>query len=188
MTEDGVLIFVGLVFAAVFLLAQGMIIPVFGESRQTRKRLKRRLEEIDRAGDEQGINSLLREKYLRELSPLAPHQSLPMMDRWRAPSSAGHQVLAHRLVRWPPRSARRRWSRDAHAMPSRAFRRPCGGRDPSSRSIATGAASDASRSMPDVDVMRRALQAGHPFNGALKSSLRTWKNLPRGNSISRSRT
>ena len=34
MSQNAILIFVGLVFAAVFLLAQGLVIPVFGENRQ----------------------------------------------------------------------------------------------------------------------------------------------------------
>ena len=40
---DSPWLFLGLVFLAVFLLTQGMTVPVFGESSKTRKRLLARL-------------------------------------------------------------------------------------------------------------------------------------------------
>src|SRR4030095_4773652 len=98
MSDNGILIFLGMVFAAVFLLAQGMIVPVFGESRQTRKRLKRRLGEISVAGDGETLDSLLREKYLRDLSPLERQiESLPALESLRRTiEQAGHTTLAYR--------------------------------------------------------------------------------------------
>ena len=39
-------ILIGAVFATVFLLSQAMIVPVFGESRKTRKRLRARPNEF----------------------------------------------------------------------------------------------------------------------------------------------
>ena len=69
MFDDGVLLFIGLVFAAVFLLTQGMAVPVFGEGRQVAKRLKQRLSQIDKTQDD-SITSLLREKSLKRLTPL----------------------------------------------------------------------------------------------------------------------
>src|SRR4030095_9938012 len=100
MSDNGILIFLVMVFAAVFLLAQGMIVPVFGESRQTRKRLKRRLNEIGAISDEGSLNSLLREKFLRELSPLERRlESLPALDNLRRTiEQAGHTTLAYRVV------------------------------------------------------------------------------------------
>ena len=68
--NDGKLIFIGLVVAAVVLLMQGLVVPVFGESGKTRKRLKKRIAEIESEGEEEALSSLLREKYLRRLSPL----------------------------------------------------------------------------------------------------------------------
>ena len=79
--DQGIWMFLLLVFAAVFLLAQGMVIPAFGENRKARKRLKQRLIEFDTVSEEDGINSILREKYLRRLSPLERWlESLPLVE------------------------------------------------------------------------------------------------------------
>lgn len=176
MGEGSVLIFVGMVFAAVFLLAQGMVIPVFGESRQTRKRLKRRLEEMDQSGGQQGINSLLRDKYLRELSPLARRlESLPIMETLaRNIEQAGHRILAHRLVLLAVALAIvggiATWlfarmpfvaltvGLLMGALPFIKISRDRGTR-----------LGRIEEQLPDaIDVMRRALQAGHPFNASMK--------------------
>ncbi len=66
---DGFMLFIGMVFVAVAMLAQGLIVPVFGESRQMRKKLQTRLGEIENESDDESFSSLLREKYLRNLSP-----------------------------------------------------------------------------------------------------------------------
>ena len=42
--SSGLMIFLAMVFAAVFLLSQGIVIPVFGEGNKVRKRLRQRLE------------------------------------------------------------------------------------------------------------------------------------------------
>ena len=99
MFGDGALIFIGLVFAAVFLLAQGLVVPVFGESRVMAKRLKQRLRQIDKEEGE-SITSLLREKSLRELSPLERRlESLPWMESLSARiAQSGNNILAYRLV------------------------------------------------------------------------------------------
>ena len=93
-------IFIGTVFVTVVLLSQAMIVPVFGEGRKTRKKLKARLGELERELGQGSFSSLLREKYLRELSPLERSlEQLPFM----APltemiEQAGHSFLAHRLL------------------------------------------------------------------------------------------
>jgi len=97
MSQTAILVFVGLVFAAVFLLAQGLVIPVFGENRQTSKRLKRRLAEMEFGGEQQGLNSLLREKYLRELSPLARRLGISWFARLVSLLS-GQRVLPTKLL------------------------------------------------------------------------------------------
>lgn len=38
-----ILIFLGMVFIAVFLLSQGLVVPVFGEAGKVRKRIRSRL-------------------------------------------------------------------------------------------------------------------------------------------------
>ena len=97
---DGVMIFMALVFVAVALLSQGMIVPVFGESRQMRKKLQSRLSDIEAESDEESFSSLLREKYLRELSPMERSlEDLPAMQTLaRIIAQGGHKFLAYRVV------------------------------------------------------------------------------------------
>lgn len=98
--SDGMMVFGAMVFVAVFLLSQGLVIPVFGESGKTRKLLKQRLDQLDAASEEGSISSLLREKYLRELSPFARWlESLPgMQNLGQIIDQAGRTMPAHRLV------------------------------------------------------------------------------------------
>jgi tight adherence protein B len=176
MSQSAILIFVGLVFAAVFLLAQGLVIPVFGENRQTSKRLKRRLAEMEFGGEQQGLNSLLREKYLRELSPLARRlESLPMLESLsRTIEQSGHRFLAHRVVLLAMVLAIAggivAWVLTRMPLVALATSPIAGilpflkiSRDRSAR------LSRIEEQLPDaIDVMRRALQAGHPFNASMK--------------------
>jgi tight adherence protein B len=169
-------IFLGLVFAAVLLLSQGLMVPVFGEARATRKRLKLRLAEIEAHSGHQAIQSLLREKYLRELSPLERRlESLPHLETLAAYiEQAGLKTLAYRVVlsalalgglgSWLAWNFTR--------MPAVAaggavvglvapFLRIFYAR---SRRLA-----QFEEQMPEaIDVMRRALKAGHPFSGSIK--------------------
>ncbi len=174
--SDGVLIFVAMVFVAVFLLSQGMIIPVFGEAAKTRKRLKQRLKEIEAASDQEAIASLLREKYLRELPPWARRlESLPAMESLaKLIEQGGHSMLAHRLI-----------------MLALALSAGCafvGWSATRMVLVATTAAvlgfvapflkvlydraqrmSALEEQLPDaIDIMKRALRAGHPFNATLR--------------------
>src|SRR5688572_19806825 len=98
--SGGMMLFVGLVFGAVFLLAQGLFIPTLGESAQTRRLLRRRLRRIAAEAEHDELTSLLREKYLKELSPLERRlESLPVMESLaHAIEQAGRTILAHRLV------------------------------------------------------------------------------------------
>jgi tight adherence protein B len=174
--SDGLMIFLAMVFATVFLLAQGLTVPVFGEGSKMRKRLKERLSELDAEGEDDEIASLLRNKYLRGLSPWERSlESLPILESLRRViEQAGYTILAYRLVlisivasivtgglAWY-------FSR----MPAAAF----GG-------IVVGAMlpiikvwqARAERmekfeeQLPDaIDSMRRALRAGHPFNASIK--------------------
>ena len=98
--SGGAQVFILLVFATVALLMQGLVVPVFGESAKARKKLKKRIEEIEAAGEEESLSSLLREKYLRRLSPLERRlESLPAMEAVATRiEQAGHKILAYRLV------------------------------------------------------------------------------------------
>ncbi len=174
--SEGMIIFVAMVFTAVFLLSQGIVVPVFGEGSKVRKRLKQRLDEIEGAGDDETLSSLLREKYLRRLSPWERTlESMPGMDNLaRVIEQAGHTMLAYRLVLmaiiagaiaavigwnvtrsvvWTPALALM-----GAAIPFiKIFR------DRKQR------IEKFEEQLPDaIDSMKRALRAGHPFGAALK--------------------
>ncbi|WP_271271341.1 type II secretion system F family protein [Aliamphritea hakodatensis] len=75
------MIFGGMVFAAVFFLMMGLTIPVFGESQKARKNLQKRVLELSADTDANTITLLLRKKYLRSLSPVERWlESLPGME------------------------------------------------------------------------------------------------------------
>ena len=93
MLENNVLMYLGLVFAAVFLLSQGMIVPAFGDTRQARKLLKKRVEEIEKNASEDSVASLLRERYLRKLSPLERQlEAMPALASL-PPVESGHPAV-----------------------------------------------------------------------------------------------
>lgn len=97
---SGSQLFILMVFVTVILLMQALVVPVFGESAKTRKRLRKRISDIEAAGDDEALSSLLRAKYLRSLSPLERRlESLPAMEALaRRIDQAGHKILAYRLV------------------------------------------------------------------------------------------
>lgn len=176
MDDTTILIYVGLIFAAVFLLSQGMIVPAFGESRQARKRLRKRLDEIERTSTEDGIASLLRERYLRKLSPLERRlEALPGMEALgRRIEQSGHGILAYRLVLLAALlslvGAVLSWLA-VHLPWASILALMFGGALPFLK-IARDRAQRFLRfeeQLPDaIDIMRRALMAGHPFNATLK--------------------
>lgn len=98
--SDGMILFVALVFVTVFLLVQGLATPVFGESAKARKRLKKKLSEIESANEEEAYSSILREKYLRKLSPWERQlEKLPSMEALAAfIEQSGSKYLAYRVV------------------------------------------------------------------------------------------
>lgn len=173
---DGTLTYILLVFVAVFLLSQALIVPVFGEGRKARKRLRQRMADIDNVSEGESIASLLRERYLRKLSPWERRlESLPaMVSLSRLIEQSGNTILAYRLVAiaiiMGIAGLVAAWS--VTRMPIAAV------------AVAVCAAwlpfakisYDRNRRMslleeqlPDaIDIMRRALMAGHPFAAALK--------------------
>jgi tight adherence protein B len=172
----GIVIFVLLVGGAVFALSQGLAVPVFGDQARTRRLLEQRLAKIEADSDEPSVASLLREKYLRDLSPLQRQlESLPLMESLsRFIEQSGGKLLGHQfvivsvllaggaalLVALLVQNAlavagaaalgsvlpwlRLRWMRQ------RRF-------------------DQLETQLPDaIDVVRRALRAGHPFAAAVK--------------------
>jgi tight adherence protein B len=174
--EDSVLIYIGLVFAAVFLLSQGMIVPAFGDTRQARKRLKKRVEEIEKASSEDSVASLLRERYLRKLSPLERQlEAIPALVSLRHTiEQGGHKILAYRFVllaiAMGIASAIAAWV--LTRMPIAVFSIGLFGLYLPFMKISRDRAQRLSKfeaQLPDaIDVMRRALMAGHPFNATLR--------------------
>jgi tight adherence protein B len=174
--SDGMFLFIGAIFVTVFLLSQSLIVPVFGESRQARKKMKQRLNEIESELGQASFSSLLREKYLRELSPLERAlERLPFMESLSGfIEQAGHKVLAHRLAILAGGLAA------AGGVAGWIF-----ARHPVAVVVAAGVAGalpfikismdrtkrlqQFEEQLPEaIDMMKRALRAGHPFSGAIK--------------------
>lgn len=172
---DSPWIFLGLIFFAVFLLVQGMVVPVFGESSRMRKRLLARLSTVAASGS-QDFASLLREKALKELS--APERTLEMLPGMarlaRIIEQSGRSTPAHRVVVLSAVLAAAGaigvWSftRDPLWAGLGALGAFC---VPLVKILRDRAArlAKVDEQMPEaLDVIKRALKAGHPFMQALK--------------------
>jgi tight adherence protein B len=174
--SDQIWIFIGTVFVTVVLLSQAMIVPVFGESRKTRKKLKARLGELERELGENSFSSLLREKYLRELGPLERSlEQLPFMAQLTETiEQAGHSFLAHRVVMTAlalaVAAAAGAWAFTHHVLAA-LIAAAVGGALPFLKLVRdrTQRIQKIEEQLPEaVDMMKRALRAGHPFSGAVK--------------------
>lgn len=173
---SGVFVFLLLLGGAVFLLSQVLIVPAFGSGARTRKLLKRKLREIDAVDAQSEIASLLRQKYLRDLSPLARRlEDTPLMEKLgRIIEQSGRTILAHRLVALAALAAIAAFTVVTIAFGNALF---------GLLALVAGAAAPFvfilrerrarlekfEEQLPDaVDVMKRALRAGHPFNACIK--------------------
>ena len=172
----GVVVFLALLGGAVFLLSQVLIVPAFGSDARTRKLLKRKLREIGAFDAQSEVASLLRQKYLRELSPLERRlEDTPLMESLgRIIEQSGRTILAHRLVGLAILIAAA-----ACIVAAVMF----GNVWISLLALLAGGAAPFvfifrerrvrlekfEEQLPDaVDIMKRALRAGHPFNACLK--------------------
>jgi tight adherence protein B len=167
--------FIILIFVTVFLLFQGMVIPVFGESAKARKRLLKRLDKMDQ-GDEQSYNSLLRKKYLRKLTPVERFfENFNAMESLaQLIEQSGHRILAYQLVGLSLAlgavSAYISWIMLRMPMATLLFTIVAAyipymkiKRDRAAR------LGKFEEQLPDaIDIMKRALKAGHPFNSSMK--------------------
>lgn len=173
---DGLWMFVLLVFFTVVLLLQGTVVPVFSESRKMSKRIHARLQRLADASGGPEFTSLLREKYLRDLSSFERTlESLPGMDRLaRILEQAGRNTPAYRVVLlscclsvvaalagW----IMSRWWPVALAGASLGLALPyCIVLRQRMQRFAR-----FEEQMPDaIDMIQRALKAGHPFGQCLK--------------------
>ena len=95
-----ILIFLGMVFIAVFLLAQGVVVPVFGEAGKMRKRIRGRLHVLEKANNLPNMQTVLRQKYLTRLSPMeARLEQLPFMaSLTQLIEQSGHEYRAYRVL------------------------------------------------------------------------------------------
>ena len=174
MNTTTVLSFVAVVFAAVFLLMLGLTTPASGDSRM-RRTLRRRLERIG-AEAQEDFASILREKYLTSLSPFERRlEELPFMQKLAAMGDQagrpkpGYQVAMNSLILALIGGV------IGGVLLQNGFAGLCA-------AIAGFAApylrlsiqrrsrlEKLEEQMPDaIDVLKRALRAGHPFNAAIK--------------------
>jgi tight adherence protein B len=174
--SGGAQTFIVMVFVTVVLLMQGLVVPVFGESAKTRKRLKKRIADIEAVGDGEAFSSLLRDKYLRRLSPLERRlESFPAMEVLaRRIEQAGHKILAYRLVlisiALGVTTLLITWSRlrmpvasICSAMLAMYLPFMKIGMDRARRTRMF------EEQLPDaIDTMKRALKAGHPLGASIK--------------------
>ncbi|TPG86077.1 type II secretion system F family protein [Pseudomonas mandelii] len=171
-----ILIFLGMVFIAVFLLAQGVAVPVFGEAGKMRKRIRSRLHVMERANNLPNMQSVLRQKYLTRLSPLeARLEQLPFMEALtQMIEQSGHEYRAYRVLLlglvlgawagiliWMISSVW--WMALVAGFGVFWLPRMKIARDRSKRFA------EFEEGLPDaLDAMCRALRAGHPFNETLR--------------------
>jgi tight adherence protein B len=170
------MIFMSLVFVAVAMLTQGLIVPVFSESSQMRKKLQSRLGEIEAESGEESFSSLLRQKYLRDLSPLERQlEDLPAMQTLaRIIAQGGHKFLAYRVTLLAAAlgvvAAIITWT-IMRSIPFTLMGLVIGTSLPFFKIFRdrTNRIQAFEEQLPDaIDMVKRALRAGHPFSGAIK--------------------
>jgi tight adherence protein B len=174
--ESNYLIFLCLLGGAVFLLSQVLIVPAFGSDARARKLLRRKLAEIDSVDAQREVASLLRQKYLRDLSPLERQlEELPQMEALgRNLEQSGVNILAHRLVALAILCAVAGAGLGVFFTDSTVLTllmMAGGGAAPFLYVSRKRRArlEKFEEQLPDaVDVMKRAMRAGHPFNACLK--------------------
>ena len=168
--------FLGMVFVAVFLLSQGLVVPVFGEASKIRKRIRSRLDVLEHASNLPNMQTVLRQKYLKRLSPMeAALEQFPFMDRLaQMIEQAGHEYRAYRVLLLGIVLAivagtglwlllKLWWA--ALIVAAMVFWIPIL-KISSDRSKRFAAFEEG---LPDaLDAMCRALRAGHPFNETLR--------------------
>jgi tight adherence protein B len=173
--SDGVMLFLAMVFATVFFLSQGLVVPVFGEGGKMRKRLKQRLNDLDEEENDE-IASLLRDKYLDSLAPWERTlESLSVLEPLRRMiEQAGHTILAYRLILICLAvafvSGQVAWY-FTHMLLAVVGGMIVGGVLPIFKiwRDRTLRMEKFEEQLPEaIDSMRRALRAGHPFNAAIK--------------------
>lgn len=98
--ENTPVIFLIMVAIAAFLLVNSFMVPTFGAERQAAKRLKRRMKQISSSGEKPAAADMLREAYLRDLNPLERWmETLPGMGGLALfIEQSGREIPAYRVV------------------------------------------------------------------------------------------
>jgi len=98
--ENMPIVFLIMISVAVFLLVWNLMVPVFGEERKSAKRLKNRLNRIATKEHRVSAAQMLREKYIRDLNPLERKlETLPGMNQLALLiEQSGRNTPAHRLL------------------------------------------------------------------------------------------
>ena len=93
------IVVLGLVFTAIVVLAISVIVPTVGQDGRAARNIRRRLRDV-MDDQELAVQSLLRQQYLKELSPLERwFEGLPGMEKLsRSLEQAGRNTRAYRLV------------------------------------------------------------------------------------------
>ena len=174
--ENTPIVFLIMISVAVFLLVWNLMVPVFGAERKAAKLLKRRLRRIATQEHRSSAAQMLRDKYLRNLSPIERKlETLPGMDRLALLlEQSGRKMPAHRLLLL------------SIAMGIAAGALAWYSTNNYLVGIVAGALLAAipflkinldrskrlarfEEQLPEaMDIMVRALKAGHPFSGTLK--------------------
>ena len=98
--ENTPLVFLIMISVAVFLLVWNLMVPVFGAERKAAKRLKSRLRRIATQENRASAAQMLRDKYIRKLSPFERMlETLPGMDQLALLiEQSGRNIPAHRVL------------------------------------------------------------------------------------------
>jgi tight adherence protein B len=174
MSTVSVVGFIAVVFAAVLLLLLGLTTSASGSAR-ARRVLRRRLERIG-ADAQQDIASILREKYLTSLSPLERRlEELPWMEKLAEMSEqAGRVTPGYRVV-----TTSLLLGAVSGLLIGLLLRSGLFGLMASAVGFAAPylklsiqrrrRLDKIEEQLPDaIDVIKRALRAGHPYNAAIK--------------------
>ena len=173
--SDGFITFMLMVFAAAFLLSQGMIVPVFGERRRARQRLQKRLANLSDSSGKPTVRTLVRERYLQDLRPFERRLESLRLNEWlsRAIEQSGHKILAYRLVLLSIALAVIGgvvgWVLTRSLLTALVVA-VIAGYLPFIKIFRdrTKQLEKFDEQLPDaIDIMRRAMQAGHPFSETL---------------------
>lgn len=170
-----IILFVPLVFLAIFLLSQGLVVPAFGEAAHRERRLRRRLAEIE-ADPRIETQSLLRSKYLEGLSPIERRlEGLPGMLRLRRlVEQAGLEQPAHYVLIQSVLFAALVFTTMLLVRLGVEVAVLAGGLALAMPFLRLGflrarRLHEIERQLPDaIEVMKRSLKAGHPFVAAMR--------------------